>query len=284
MASWTSTAAVLVLLAGIQAVACDRHCNFTKATTCYWNLALAHGVEVFKPEHSVDFLQNICTTEQDLPEVSECSGFYDDCGKEEKEWFRDQENGYRLMQKRMTDAIMCKEARQLIICINTTALENCEVDFAAEYSTENAQHNDIAAKKLSKCLDYSLKPCTQKTMTAIKEYLKDIAKGVTELYTYKAPLTTPVPPSSTTQASTTTESPASTTQVSTSTPEPTTEGPTSHEPTTEGSTTHEPTSERPSTQSSTQAPTTPAPPSAAPSMHAVGAFSFIAFALLARGA
>ncbi|XP_077498064.1 uncharacterized protein LOC144108768 [Amblyomma americanum] len=279
MATWRSTilaAAALVLLAGIQSVACDRQCNVTKATTCYWSQAYVYGVEVLKPTKSVDFLQNVCASEQELPKYSVCSEYYNDCTEEEKESFTDQEKGYKEIQEKVTDPLLCKGVKNLTVCINADKLFDCQVNFADHYSPENAQKNLKAANHLRKCLDEALEPCTPKWSKPLDQFLKDIANGVVDIYSYKAPVTTPAPTEqTTTEAQTTTIAPPTSTSEQTTTQEPTSQQTTTQEPTSEQTTTHE---------SSTQAPTTPAPPSGAPSVHAVGVFGFVAIALLARGA
>ncbi|KAL1469928.1 hypothetical protein MTO96_024755 [Rhipicephalus appendiculatus] len=258
------------LLVGVQSALCfdeaDEKCDVTKATTCYWSEAKAHGVDILVPKQSVqDYPDDVCRTEADLPEDSVCSEYYSACGAAEKALFKHKENGYAFLRTLLLNKTICEGIELLKACIKRDVMDKCSAKFTDIYSDLNAEANEKAAKNLSQCLDLALKPCENIVHDYTRPgYMKELAAAINNLY--EAPKhpqpTIPTSPT-TTEASTpltsSTTAPTTHEPVTTVTQQPATS--TTQQPVT--STTQQPatsTTQQPVTPTTAVPPTTPAPP------------------------
>lgn len=290
MASWRF-AALAVLIIGVHSVLCvdeeEDKCDVVKATTCYWSEAQAHGVKILVPQPK-NYLDDVCRSEQELPEYSVCMEFYGKCNDSVQELFERNEKGYTLARSLLLNKTMCKDVKNLNSCIDRQTMEKCPATFTQIYSVLNAEENERAAKNLSQCLDSALESCSKPDMSEFVDYMKTLAFAVKDLYKAKGhpePTTTLAPTTDAPTTPTTTAAPKTSTQkpVTTTTEEPvtsTTQGPvtpSTHEPIT-------PTTQEPTVTTTVAPPTTPAPPGAASTAQTVGAFGVVALAWLVRAA
>ncbi|XP_075730156.1 uncharacterized protein LOC142771987 [Rhipicephalus microplus] len=268
MASWRFTTLALLLI-GVQSALCIddvvEKCDVIKATTCYWSQAKDNGVDILVPKASAEnYPDDVCRSEEELPEDSVCEEYYSACKAPERELFKHKEKGYASLRFLLLNKTMCEGVKKLGFCIRKEHMGNCSARFSSlHYSIENAENNEMAAKNLSDCLEYALRPCLIAKAVTLSKYMKELATAINDLF--KVPKHPP--------PTTTTSEPSTVTASTTHRPiTPTTEQPVT-------TPTHEPV-----THTTGVPPTTSAPPSAASTSQTVGAFGVVALAWLVQAA
>ncbi|KAL3210223.1 hypothetical protein MRX96_037306 [Rhipicephalus microplus] len=164
MASWRFTTLALLLI-GVQSALCiddvDEKCDRL-------------------PKNYPD---DVCRSEEELPEDSVCEEYYSACKAPERELFKHKEKGYASLRFLLLNKTMCEGVKKLEFCIRKENMSNCNAGFSSlDYSIENAEKNEMAAKNLSDCLEYALRPCLIAKAVTLSKYMKELATAINDLF------------------------------------------------------------------------------------------------------